>query len=125
MWIRKEYSFIKINLEGPQDNKDIRDAEIPSLFKFYDTLIWPGVLAPTTEKNQYLARFSEVSDVPVISESFGHAPVSPHTESTESGFGVVGAHNTDTQVLEVVIKFKDKEFVQLSWICQKTNKEGG
>lgn len=65
-------------------------------------------------KKHYFAKFSDLSDVHVISESFGHAPVSPHVESIEGGLGGVGAHSTDTQVFEVVIKIKYRKLVELS-----------
>lgn len=67
-----------------------------------------------TTKNQYFAKFSGPSNVHVLSESFGHAPVSPHTESTEGGLGDVGTH---TPVLEVIIELKDGKFVELSCVC--------
>lgn len=63
---------------------------------------------------QYFAKFSDLSDVHVISESFGHQPVSSHVESIEGGCGSVGAHSTDIQVLEVIIKIKDGKLVRLS-----------
>lgn len=72
-----------------------------------------GGLAPPLKK-QYFAKFSDLSDVHVISASFGHAPISPHVESIEGGLGGVGAHSTDTQVLEVVIKIIDGKLAELS-----------
>lgn len=115
VWTRKGYSFIKRNLEGPQDHKDVKKAEIPSPFKLHDNFIdQEGWLPPL--KKQYFAKFSDLSDVHVISESFGHAPVSPHVESIEGGLSGVGAHGTDTQVSEGIIKIKDGKLVELSWI---------
>lgn len=71
-----------------------------------------GWLSPL--KNQYFAKFSGSSYVHIISESFGHAPVSPHIESTEGGLGDVGTH---TPVLEVIIRLKDRKLVELSCVC--------
>lgn len=51
-------------------------------FKLHDNFISSEGLAPSTEKNQFSAKFPDLGDVYVISESCGHVPVSLHTEST-------------------------------------------
>lgn len=47
-------------------------------------------MTPSTEKKQYSAKFPDLSDVHIISESFGDTPVSPHTERRGIALVVLG-----------------------------------
>jgi len=49
--------------------------------------------------------------------------VSPHIKSTEGGLGGVGAHSTDTQVLEVIIK-NTGNLLSLAEYARKQIKKG-
>lgn len=67
-------------------------------------------------KEEVSSGFSYLGDVCVVFEPVGHAPISPHVQGIPRGLGSVGTYCTGTQIIQVIINIKYREFVELSRI---------